>query len=325
MRKPSLVFVILLTFIAATAQAQTAPATQPATQPALGQYSPGQVFVAGAGEKNYSTVRLLDLEATRKDPSAVVWSWIAKDSPQIQPVHRQCFFSLNECKPVMNGEAILVTSSTQGAVALIRVKDKACLAYAKAKGAHSADLIGKDLLAVALSNEKGDLRIYRLPPAGAENVFLDDPAWKIDFPWAHSAVWDPIRQVLWAHGDKQLLKLKVKAGETISADVAGKWELPAAAGHDLCPWDDKRLAVTVGASAHLFDVEKEAFAPLPGLADSPGLKCVSRDPKTGQVIYVQADHSNRSREIGVLDGRGIPVGGHPIYKARWNQPNAFTK
>ncbi|KPK81757.1 MAG: hypothetical protein AMJ81_10350 [Phycisphaerae bacterium SM23_33] len=277
-------------------------------------FAEGEIYCCGGPE-----VFLVNVEQARRDPQTRIWSWRAEDSPQIAPQHRAWFRAMDECKPVRGGSAVLVSSSSGGAVALIRRADKKCLFYAGGRNAHSAELIGADLVAGAFSFRSDQLRLYRLKG----RVLAARPAWSMKLSGAHGVVWDRQRQVLWALGGSELLKLKVRRGDEPSAEVLKRWKLPAGGGHDLFPLDEKHLVVTVNTSVYQFDVESEAFAPMAGLAGKRAVKSVGRHPTAGQIIYTQGEHifTNKVRRLG---GTALVLPPKDLYKARWNAPNPFS-
>lgn len=263
-------------------------------------------------------ILLVDLNQARKDPADVAWSWQAADAPQIPAADRSLFNGYDECKPVLDGSALLVCSSWNGAVALVNRSDKKCLFYAKGAGAHSAELIGKNLLAAALSNRAGELRLYRLNDP-AKPMLDAQPIWSMPFPWGHGVVHDPGRDRLFALNNDELVVLRVVDGAKPEVEVLSHHKLSKPGGHDLFPYDKAHLAVTDGQGAYLFDCDTHTFSPLPALANHPDLKSVSRNPVTGQVMFTQAEpgtaHTNKLQWTG---GTELLLPYKLIYKARWN-------
>lgn len=285
----------------------TAAGDTPAEQPA-------QVFIS----VEQRGILLVDLNQARKDPFAVVWSWQAADAPQIPAEHRSLFNGYDECKPVLDGSALLVCSSWNGAVALVNRSDKNCTFYAKCSGAHSAELIGKNLLAAALSNRAGELQFYRLnDPA---TPMLDArPLWSMPFPWGHGVVYDLERDRLFALNNDELIVLQVADAAKPEAQVLSHHKLSKSGGHDLYRYDKSHLAVTDGQGAYLFNCDTHTFAPLPALANHPDLKSVSRHPVTGKVMFTQAEpRTAHTRKLQWTDGTELVLPYELLYKARWN-------
>lgn len=297
-----------------------------------GRPAPGpEVFVCSED----SGVLLIDLDKVRVDPSARLWSWKVADSPEIPIGHRHYFSGHNECKPVMNGQYVMVSSSWDGGVAIIRRADKKCVFYALGKGAHSLELIEGRFVATALSQEKGQIRLYDLgSDFPARPVLNAQPVWAIDSPWAHGVVWDYKRKVLYALGLDEVIRIRVNlapaapgtpATNPAIAEVLSRSKAPDIGGHDLFPFDESHLSVTFHKGAWLYDVRTEQFSPLPGLNDRPDLKSVGRHPVTAQVMYTQArPGASSGREIKFLEAPDVPLPFKYLYKARWNLPNRFS-
>lgn len=277
-------------------------------------YRQGQIYCATGAE-------LLLIEPAGPgavEDDAILWSWRPEQSSQIDPRHYRHFRGLDECKPVMNGSAVLVTSSGPGGVALVRRSDSACLFYAPGTNAHSAAMIGEDILAVALSFRGDALRLYRL---GGE-VPATSPDWSMPLRGGHGVLWDATREVLWALGSRELLQLSIvekdeEAG--LSAEVLGRWVLPVPGGHDLSAWDKDRLVVTVDEGVFLFDCGTKTFAPLAPIAEAVGVKSVSRHPQTRAVLFTQWDE--RIQRFGA---EPYMLAGRRVYKARWNAPEILS-
>lgn len=278
-------------------------------------YHEGQVYCCG-GEQ----VFLLDVDRARDDGTERIWTWRAGDSSGIAPEHRAWFSIMDECKPVRGGEALLVCSSSGGGVALIRRSDDASLFYAHGRNAHSAALIGDDVLAAAFSIECDQLRLYSLDaePLNAQ------PAWSIPLPAAHGVVWDPQRDVLWALGGTELLKLRVRSGAAPAGEVLRRWELPAPGGHDLFALDERNLAITMSESAARFDAVDESFNPLTELPDGANVKSISRNASTGDIIYTRGEPITTDK-VCFVGGEDLILPEDDLYKARWNSPNPMSQ
>jgi len=273
-------------------------------------YRDSEIYCCSRGE-----VFAIDLDRRRPGNDGRVWTWTAGASGEILAPHRLWFRAADECKPVLGGSAVLICSSSAGAVALIRRADNTCLFYAGARNAHSAELIGDDLLAVACSYGNNQLRLYRL--GSGEKQLAASPAWWMKLSGAHGVAWDSAREVLWALGGSELLKLKVRrVGPDPSAEVLKRWPLPSGGGHDLFALDPTRLVVTVNAGVHQFDLDGETFSGLAELAAVPNVTSVCRQGRTGEVIYV-VRYGDRVRRLG---GEDLLLEGARLYKARWNGP-----
>lgn len=278
-------------------------------------YHEGQVYCCG-GEQ----VFLLDVDRARDDGTDRIWTWRAGDSSGIAPEHRAWFSIMDECKPVRGGAEVLVCSSSGGGVALIRRSDDASLFYAHGRNAHSAALIGDDVLAAAFSIECDQLRLYSLDaePLNAQ------PAWSIPLPGAHGVVWDPQRDVLWALGGTELLKLRVHPRAAPTGEVLRRWELPAPGGHDLFALDERNLAITMSGSAARFDAVDESFNPLTELPDGANVKSISRNASTGGILYTRGEPITTGK-VRFVGGEDLILPEDDLYKARWNSPNPMSE
>lgn len=292
--------------------------------PALDRNNPNLVYCCGGPE-----VFLIDIDQTRRDPAARLWFWKVEDSPQIRPEHRAWFEVMDECKPLDDGAMLLVSASSGGGIAVIRVADKACAFYASGRNAHSIAMIQPPgmsehvppLYAGAFSLRTDELRLY-LSHGGMNprpEAFGASPVWQTPLLEAHGAVWDVGRGILWALGAKELLKIKVGDYHKPAPEILSRHALPGQGGHDLVRWDANHLALTVWRGTHLFDLNEETFAPLPGLADKRGVKGLSRHPKTGRVLFTQAARGdNFTDQIQFLDAPPLKLSIKTLYKARWS-------
>ncbi len=266
-------------------------------------------------------VFLVSIDLVRCQASETVWSWRAADSPEIPAEHKGLFRGYDECKPALDGSCVLVSSSWHGAAALIRQADKKCLFYAQNKGAHSLELIDGRFMAVATSNEDGQVRLYDLGEQFATCPVLDaQPAWALDLPCGHGVVWDGRQRVLYALGGDELLKLRLatSAGRSISAEVVTRWALPGPSGHNLSWFDHEHLAISTDPGCHLFDIRDGSFTPLPGLENVQHVKSISRDPASGVVLYTPGDEHNFTSGLSCLPQGFIALPYTTIYKTRWN-------
>jgi hypothetical protein len=246
-----------------------------------------------------------------------VWSWKAAESDGLPAHLRDKFRTTDECKPVDGGRKILIVSSG-GGIALVERSTRKTLFHAFIGNAHSAEMLPGNRVVVAGSRHaQGNcLAVFDLnqPEKIIYSEALDS---------GHGVVWDPSRQLLWALGYDQLKALRLKDWETRQPklEMVATYPLPDQSGHDLIPVpqsDD--LVITTGRNVFLFDRERKTFRPHPDLGNEKAVKAVSIHPRTGQIVYVQAEGTNWW--AGGLRMRN-PVGevrlpGERLYKARWN-------
>lgn len=243
-----------------------------------------------------------------------LWSWKAEDSPEIPEASRKLFRTTDDCKPY-DGERLLITSSS-GGVTLIRRSDKKCLFFTRATNAHSACLLPDDRVAVASSFGGDELLIFSLKESGEKAP----PLGRLKLHGAHGAVWDEELKQLWAHGQDELLLLKLTDA---APEVVRRHPLPTEGGHDLIPTGKPTsLYVTTEHGVYRFRKAEGDFAPLQPLAKLPDVKSIDVSPKSGRLVYHQADVEKKtwwSDTIRFANPPGtLRLPGEKLYKVRWD-------
>jgi hypothetical protein len=248
-----------------------------------------------------------------------VWSWRAEDRSELPEYMRSKFNTTDECKPFDGGKKLLITSSGDG-VAVIDRETGAVSFYATVPNAHSAEILPGHRVGVVASHRdeaKGDRLI----------VFdLDEPEkelWSDELPWGHGIVWDEKRQLLWALAALDIRVYELVDWDTAQPSLARKAiiELPERGGHDLYSIPGTNLlSVTTGRHCWLFDRDKRNFKLHPDLSEERGVKSISVNPGTGQLVYVQGEGGHWwSEHVHFLHPEHIlHFAGEHFYKARWN-------
>ncbi|HUU27636.1 MAG TPA: DUF6528 family protein [archaeon] len=248
-----------------------------------------------------------------------VWSWKAVEREELPDSMKSMFETTDECKPADRGRKLIVTSSG-GGVALLERETGKVLFYGKADNAHSAELLPGNRLAVAASHKPGGrgdrLIVFDLDVPGKELT-------SAELPWGHGAVWDEKRQILWALADQDLRAYKLKDWDTDHPALQRVWiiELPEGGGHDLYPVPGTAwLSVSTSRHCWLFDRDKRSFKLHPDLADKRGVKCISVNPSTGQLAWIEAEGENWwAQNVHFLHPEHtLYLPGEHLYKARWN-------
>lgn len=237
------------------------------------------------------------------------WSWRAKDRPELPEALRGRFNSTDECKPVEGGAKILITSSG-GGVALVERATGRAVFWAQVTNAHSAELLPGGRVVVAGSYGEGGNRLvlFDLATPGKETG-------SHELYGAHGAVWDAARGLLWALGHHELRACRL--GDALSPVAA--FPLPDPSGHDLrAEPSGAGLIVTTGKRAWRFDRDRRAFEAFGAIAEAVGVKSVDVHPRSGRLVYVQAETSYWSERVRFLDPAGeMRLPGERLYKARW--------
>lgn len=251
----------------------------------------------------WDEVFILDMAAT---PPAKVWSWKAPEQ------YRDQFKSTDDCKPVDGGSKILISSSSDG-IALVDRKTRKMLFHAAAGGAHSIEFLPKGRIAVAASTSdrplNNSLVIFDLKRP-ERPLFVDE------LRNGHGVVWDGKRQVLWAMGGRVLRQYRPDP----ALKKVKEFTLPDDDGHDLMAIPHSELlSLTTHHSAWVFDRDTENFAPHPQLAGKENVKCITVHPKTGEMVWTQADPGFWwTATLRFLNPEGThELAGQRLYKARW--------
>jgi hypothetical protein len=245
-----------------------------------------------------------------------VWSWRAADSPEIPADMRALFRTTDDCKPVDGGRRILVSSSG-GAVALVDRQTRGASFSARVTNAHSIEMLPEGHIAVAASVSTAGTgnRIVIFDASTGKELGSDE------LRSAHGALWDQERRVLWALGGDVLRAYNIgPGGSAITLDRTFEIALPRTGGHDLVaiPGSSRLFVSTVGGCFY-FDRERRQFSPHDALGDQRNIKSYNIHPRTGRIVYIQAEgpnwwaeHLHFQRPDGTLR---LP--GEHLYKARW--------
>jgi len=281
-----------------------------------------ELIVCGGDE-----VYILDLAREENGKPKKVWSWRAKDRPELPrdlfPLGWE-FNDTTECKPV-DGGRVLISCDTSG-IALVERASGRVLFYAKVESAHSAEALPGNRVAVASSVYQGTET-----PLNADSLTIFDATGhgkelcRTELRGGHGVVWDPGRQILWALSSRDIRAYRLVEWETDHPllEFIAVVDLPEGSGHDLYPLPQGPLmTVTSGAHCWLFDRDKRSFRLHPELREVGRVKSISVNPLTGQVAYVQAEGENwwAERVRFMQPDKVVDLAEQRVYKARWNTP-----
>lgn len=243
-----------------------------------------------------------------------IWSWQASETKGLPTEYLRRLRSMDEVKPSLTGDSLLLTSSS-GAALLLDRRTKEALFYATCPNAHSAEFLPNNRIAVANSTAEGgnSLEIYDL--SMPEQVLFKDTLYS-----GHGAVWIESRQQLFALGYQELKVYSLADWDTNSPKL--KLEaihiIPDQSGHDLSKVNDNKLLLTTHNSVFEFHINEATFKeyePLKGFKD---VKSVNYDERTGQLLYTKGEiswwtHNIYHRNPDVT----IEVPSIRVYKARF--------
>ena len=240
-----------------------------------------------------------------------LWSWRAKDRPEIPEELRNAFRTTDECKPINGGMSLLVTSSG-GGCALLELPSGKAIWWAKATNSHSIEALPGGLIAVASSVGKGGNKVLLFD----EKVPMI-PIAELPIPSAHGLVWDDARKCLWALGYGELLACSI---EDRKLRVKSRHKLPDNDGHDLRPVPNSPdLMVSTHAGVWRFQRDEMVFRPDPDLTGREEVKSFDIHPKSGRLAVIQAAGENWwSESVELLHPAAkLDFKGETLYKARW--------
>jgi hypothetical protein len=244
-----------------------------------------------------------------------VWSWRVPDSPEIPADLHAAFRTTDDCKPVNGGRQILISSSS-GAVALVDRATKRASFVARVTNAHSIELLPGQRIAAAAS--------VSTAPTGNRLVLFDAASGRElasdVLRSAHGVVWDDARGLLWALGGDVVRAYRIGEGGATRLERTFELALPDEGGHDLAPIPGtSRLFVSTGGHCWYFDRDTRRIEPHDTIANLAHVKSYNVHPRTGRVVYIQAEGENWWAEhlhFQKPDGR-LRLAGERLYKARW--------
>ncbi len=280
--------------------------------------SVGELILCGSDE-----VFILDLgKALPGSVPSKLWTWKARERPELPDFMWDKFNTTDECKLVIGGEKILITSSG-GGVALVARKSGKVSFFATATNAHSADILPGGRVAVAASVAEdgiGDrLIVYDIAVSGKEIL-------SYRLPHGHGVVWDSKRQVLWALADTDIRVYQLQNWDSNSPSLKriAVHQLPEGGGHDLYQVPGTSLlSVSTRHHCWLFDRDKHNFQPHPDLPDAERVKSIAVNPVSGQLVYVEAEGKEWwARRVHFLHPENVLyMPNEHFYKARWHYAN----
>lgn len=209
----------------------------------------------------------------------------------------------------------MITSST-GGVAIIDIKTKDVIFYAKIGNPHSIEELPNNVIAVAASNhdEGSCVALYN------KNESNSAPFFKDVYYGAHGLYWDKKKKILFALAEQQFRTYKILADKTqnIKLKKIKEWTLPAIGGHDLVPNpnNNSELIITINSGVWKFDTNSETFSvfePLEKVENIKGINLLK-----DRIIYIKAEEKWWSHHIYLTNPEqtlSFPM--INLYKARW--------
>ena len=243
--------------------------------------TPKEIIVCGDDK-----VLILDISKSEGKDIHTVWQWKVSEVTDELPIEYQKYLiPLDECKPVDNGNKILLTSSG-GGVLLLDKASKKCLFHAHVPMAHSADLLPNNRIAVALSkdNKGNSIELYDI--SKSEHRLFRDSLYS-----GHGSVWMDKEKRVYTLGYNEIRAYSLADWESDSPSLKleKRWETPIIGGHDLVKVEDHKLIMTAHEGVYWFDTEKEEFTPFIPLQNRANIKSINFIPETEFMVYTQAE------------------------------------
>ena len=241
--------------------------------------SVGRQLIAAGGTKVYIFDEKMARDAGNYK-AGLVWEWDSnKEKAKLsRPDH------IDDAKPVMDNKKLLVTSSYAWC-ALVDIETKGLDFYATGlSGAHSAEILPGDRIAVACSDGGDFVALY---DKSRPNALI------ASYPLvsAHGVVWCEKTKRLYAIGGTTLQVYKPNADwdnnpalileKTISSSgfVSGM--------HDMTAVDENTLIIG-GNKLAFFDITTEKFSAVTAYNKVAGFKSVNYNPSSGEFYYTYA-------------------------------------
>lgn len=280
-------------------------------------------------EEQENSIRIYDGRYKEKlTKNDIWWQWNVSHVKDSQ--FRKLFTrTKNDAKQtVFNGRhAIIIISSRGDGVAIVDIKSRQLVYSRKVAGSvHSAAVIPGD--SIVLADSKGYVKLLSTKTNSITSQCRHSSP--------HGAVWDKTQEVVWVWGGSQMAAYRIGGSERrpiLECNSRRMFRGPSG-GHDLQPMLDGSSMMIGSSGPNIFFFESDLewhgamFGMLQRFPDGKGIKGVSRNNETGEIIYVRNDKSNgykfRSNVIRSLDGKTRTVVGTAFYKARFFQPNCFS-
>ncbi len=249
-----------------------------------------------------------------------VWAWSPKEHLS-RTEHVSWFSNPSDAKVVYNGAYVLMCASG-GACALIRIADKKVMFYAHAgKNPHSAELL-PDGNIVCASSSDNRLTVFKTDTISFPEGVLQR-SFYCDF--AHNAVWDRKRNLLWTADRKQIKSWKYNFQcDNPLLTVVDSLAFDDYSGHDLFPAPGgDALFMSSASKMWLFKIKKKKLKEYKKKYED--VKSISARKKRERPIICIPKEQWWTDEI--MDVKGhliVQLPGTKIYKARWVVKNSFS-
>lgn len=247
----------------------------------------------------------------------LLWEWVLFDAKSLPKEYQENYFNkIDECKPVNNGNEIMITASS-GGVAIIDRTTKDVVFYGFVANAHSIEELPDNRIAVAGSNhEKGNcIAIFNKKSFGEKPIYLSE------LYAGHGLVWDKRKQLLYALGGNvlQAYTLVDWSSKLPKIQFEEQWGLPDIGGHDLVNYNSEALLVTTNNNVWTFNKSLGSFEVFKPLNDQKLIKGISvSESGDRRIVFIRAEEKWWSHNIYLTNpDEKITNPSINLYKVRW--------
>jgi hypothetical protein len=252
-RRPAAVFAAVLVMLGIAGCGAPGAAGQEEAPKAAVKPADNGSLIAVTDQASKKIVVLDPAVSDWSSEEAVKWSWQPDSSNGFNTVTPG--WGLPSGVKLRNNEAFggqwMVVTDSNGLAAIIPYPAGNTRKWAQLVGGnpHEAELLPNGNIAIAASTG-GWVRVYTSSQGPASSKYAQFP-----LKTAHSVLWDPQREVLWALGHDSLVALRVEGtADAPELRESSKTALPSADGHELQPvyGNPDRLWVTTGSAVYQY-------------------------------------------------------------------------
>ncbi|MGK6350172.1 DUF6528 family protein [Parapedobacter sp. DT-150] len=230
-----------------------------------------------------------------------VWTWQASETVDLPAEYLPLLKTMDDCKPVGNGDTLLLTASS-GAALMLERETKKALFYAKAPNAHSIEALPGGRIVVALSTNPAGNSIALYDGDKPDEVLFSDSLYS-----GHGVVWLPETERLYALGYDELRAYTLAEWETDTPKLALEetWALPDIGGHELSRVSGNTLMLTTHENVWLFDINQGDFTIFKPLEGVHNVKSAHYNEETQALVYTKGEISWWTHNIYFQQPTGV--------------------
>jgi len=214
--------------------------------------------------------------------NAVIESWNAASIADTIGLSENLCKYLTDCKPVNDGKDLLVTSYNGWSILLNLETMDVPFYTINSFGAHSADLLPNDRVAVACANPGNQIQVYDLD---TPNKIISS----VQISGAQGVAWDADLNLLFAINQESLNSYRLVdwSSNHPSLELVASVPTPKKGMKDLTVVSSNTLCVA-GAGSYIYNISDNTFTEMTQFSSSKVLNSMNYNGKTGEVWYTDA-------------------------------------